>query len=89
VFPSYVISHAPGQVILRNYEGVISKYTEPKDYVPGTCHCEGCDESPRLGVAGMYDAGHGPTLSEVWDARMQKSSTARTAWADIFGEARV
>ncbi len=35
VFPNYVISQAPGKVILRNYEGVISAYTEPEDYVPG------------------------------------------------------
>jgi lysine 2,3-aminomutase len=89
VFPSYVISHAPGQVILRNYEGVISKYTEPKDYVPGKCHCEGCDESPRLGVAGMYEAGHGPTLSEVWDARMQKVVDRKNRMADVFGAAEV
>ena len=48
VFPSYVISHAPGQVILRNYEGVISKYTEPKDYVPGKCHSRTATrEGPR------------------------------------------
>ncbi len=89
VFPNYVISHAPGQVILRNYEGVISKYTEPKDYVPGKCHLEGCDEKPRTGVAGMFDAGHGPTLSEVWDARMQKVVDRKNRMADIFGEAKV
>jgi lysine 2,3-aminomutase len=90
VFPSYVISHAPGQVILRNYEGVISKYTEPKDYVPGTCHCEGCDEDrERLGVAGMFDPSHGPTLSEVWDARMQKVVDRKNRMADVFGTARV
>ncbi len=29
VMPNYVISQAPGKVILRNYEGVISTYTEP------------------------------------------------------------
>jgi lysine 2,3-aminomutase len=89
VFPSYVISHAPGQVIMRNYEGVISKYTEPKDYVPGTCHCEGCDEDrERLGVAGMFDPSHGPTLSEVWDARMQKVVDRKNRMADVFGVPR-
>ena len=73
VFPNYVISQAPGKVILRNYEGVISKYTEPDDYVEGECHCEDCDaDRERLGVAGMFEPSHGPTLSEVWDARMQK-----------------
>jgi lysine 2,3-aminomutase len=29
VQPQYVISQAPGKVVLRNYEGVISTYTEP------------------------------------------------------------
>jgi lysine 2,3-aminomutase len=33
VMPNYVISSAPGKVILRNYEGFITTYTEP-DYVP-------------------------------------------------------
>jgi lysine 2,3-aminomutase len=89
VFPNYVISQAPGQVILRNYEGVISKYTEPEDYVPGACHCDGCDETARLGVAGMYDAGHGPTLSEVWDARMQKVVDRKQRMADVFAAAGV
>ncbi len=32
VMPNYVISQAPGKVILRNYEGVISTYSEPGDY---------------------------------------------------------
>ena len=72
VMPQYMISQAPGQVILRNYEGVISKYTEPDDYVQPECHCPDCQaERQRIGVAGMYDD-HGPTLSEVWDARMKK-----------------
>jgi hypothetical protein len=66
---------------------VISKYTEPKDYVPGTCHCEDCEpEKDRLGVAGMFDPGHGPTLSEVWDARMQKVVDRKNRMADVFGE---
>lgn len=32
VMPNYVISQAPGKVVLRNYEGVITTYTEPTDY---------------------------------------------------------
>jgi len=34
VMPNYVLSQAPNKVILRNYEGVITTYTEPTDYVP-------------------------------------------------------
>jgi len=29
VMPNYVISQAPGKIVLRNYEGVITTYTEP------------------------------------------------------------
>ncbi len=32
VMPNYVITQAPGKVILRNYEGVITTYTEPAEY---------------------------------------------------------
>lgn len=33
VAPTYIISQSPGKVVLRNYEGVITTYTEPTDYV--------------------------------------------------------
>jgi len=32
VMPNYVISQAPGKIVLRNYEGVICTYTEPANY---------------------------------------------------------
>ena len=37
VMPQYVISQSPHKVILRNYEGVITTYTEPEDYQENTC----------------------------------------------------
>jgi lysine 2,3-aminomutase len=40
VMPNYVLSQAPGRVVLRNYEGFISTYTEPETYErhdPTTC----------------------------------------------------
>ncbi|MBQ3750277.1 MAG: lysine 2,3-aminomutase [Bacteroidales bacterium] len=37
VMPNYVISQSPHKVILRNYEGVITTYTEPSDYQENTC----------------------------------------------------
>jgi len=33
VMPNYVISQAPGKIVLRNYEGVISTYSEPTGYI--------------------------------------------------------
>ena len=32
VMPQYVISQSPGKVVLRNFEGVITTYTEPAEY---------------------------------------------------------
>lgn len=51
VMPNYVISQAPNRVVLRNYEGVITTYTEPTDY-KDECHCEECEKARRKeGVA--------------------------------------
>ena len=42
VMPQYVISQAPGKVVLRNFEGVITTYTEPEEY-HNDCHCPACE----------------------------------------------
>jgi len=41
VMPNYVISQSSGRVILRNYEGVITTYTEPRHY-ENKCNCDVC-----------------------------------------------
>jgi len=55
VMPQYVISQSPDKVILRNYEGVITTYTEP--HIPElecTCdYCTGKKEYSYEGVAGL------------------------------------
>ena len=55
VMPNYVISQTPHKVILRNFEGVITTYTEP-DHYEETCHCDVCEGKRRaklIGVAGL------------------------------------
>ncbi len=52
VMPNYVISSAPGKVVLRNYEGVITTYSEPTHYV-STCECEDCKTTFLDGVSGL------------------------------------
>ena len=57
VMPNYVISQTPNKVILRNFEGVITTYTEPKHY-EGICHCDICTgkakpKIPKTGVAAL------------------------------------
>jgi lysine 2,3-aminomutase len=89
VIPQYMISQAPGKVILRNYEGIISKYTEPDDYVEGQCECEDCKaQKVRLGVARLFDT-QDVTLEDVWTARMQKVIDRKSIMADIHGPVQV
>jgi len=55
VMPNYLISSSPNRVILRNYEGVITTYTEPKAY-DEECSCPACKgekEQKMTGVAGL------------------------------------
>ena len=57
VMPNYVISQTPRKTILRNFEGVITTYTEPENYVED-CHCEECRKAKEarfepVGVAGL------------------------------------
>ena len=55
VMPDYVITQNEKHVVLRNFEGVITTYTQPTDYVQD-CHCEVCrgeKEEKFTGVAGL------------------------------------
>ena len=55
VMPNYLISQTPRKVILRNFEGVLTTYTEPEKY-KNECHCPVCENksipvNPLTGVA--------------------------------------
>ncbi|SCG81787.1 lysine 2,3-aminomutase [Proteiniborus sp. DW1] len=55
VMPNYVISMSPNKVVLRNFEGVITTYTEPENY-NDHCNCPVCTgerEHKLTGVAGL------------------------------------
>ena len=57
VMPNYLISYGTGKVILRNFEGVITTYTEPDIYNP-SCQCSVCkgqEEEKLVGVAGLLN----------------------------------
>lgn len=55
VMPNYVLSQTPNKVILRNFEGVITTYTEPRTY-ESKCQCPVCkgEAADNIhGVAGL------------------------------------
>lgn len=57
VMPNYLISQSQSKVVLRNYEGVITTYSQPENYTPG-CNCEVCrgeKKAELMGVAGLLN----------------------------------
>ncbi len=55
VMPNYVISQSPNKVVLRNFEGVITTYSEPETYVD-ECNCEECKKMTKNeGVASLLE----------------------------------
>lgn len=53
VMPNYVISQSPSKMILRNYEGVITTYTEPCTYIDNPNNNKNVD-----GVASLLNGKH-------------------------------
>lgn len=50
VMPDYTISQGHKRVVLRNFEGVITTYEEPEDYIP-SCRCEAKEK--QIGVSAL------------------------------------
>jgi lysine 2,3-aminomutase len=60
VMPQYLISQSIEKVVLRNFEGVITTYTQPTDY-KDECRCDECKEANKSnGVAALL---RGDTIS--------------------------
>lgn len=69
VMPNYVISQAPGRVVLRNFEGIITTYTEPLDY-ENKCNCPDCNNGDKVeGVASLLRGQRLSIEPEVYDRK--------------------
>lgn len=56
VMPNYIISQSSEKVVLRNFEGVITAYPEPKNYhVHDADNCEYCQtaQGKNVGIAAL------------------------------------
>ena len=62
VMPNYVISQNQEKVILRNFEGVITTYTEPKHYTHD-CQCEVCRGDVKVNKVGVSGLLEGPAMT--------------------------
>ncbi|QUH19804.1 lysine 2,3-aminomutase [Alkaliphilus sp. B6464] len=75
VMPNYVISQSHNKVVLRNYEGVITTYTEPDKY-KDKCSCPVCSGEKEVklhGVAGLVQ-GNGISLEPAQLERHNRSN---------------
>jgi len=52
--PQYLISMADRKVILRNFEGVISGYTEPEDKHSHCIQCGVCEKHSHIGITSLF-----------------------------------
>ncbi len=59
VQPNYVLSQCPDKVILRNFEGFVTTYSEPKDYDPEAIADQEAliEPRPEPGQEGIYAPG--------------------------------
>lgn len=75
VMPNYVISQAPGKVVLRNFEGVITTYTEPMDYTKSECNCEYCRANAKEHIEGVSSLleGKGMAIEPAHLSRKERS----------------
>ena len=62
VMPNYVLSQTPRKVILRNFEGVITTYTEPEHY-ESKCNCPVCRGERENTLSGVAALEQGKALS--------------------------
>jgi lysine 2,3-aminomutase len=52
VMPNYIVSRAENKVILRNFEGVITTYSEPENY-SSDCNCDVCSGDKKVSPVGL------------------------------------
>ena len=62
VMPNYVLSQTPRKVILRNFEGVITTFTEPEHY-ESKCNCPVCRGEKENVLTGVAALEQGKALS--------------------------
>ncbi|MBR6758098.1 MAG: lysine 2,3-aminomutase [Bacteroidaceae bacterium] len=74
VMPQYVVSQSPGKVVLRNFEGVITTYTEPHDY-KNECNCKYCQENRSQNIEGVSSLleGKGMTIEPAVLSRKERA----------------
>jgi len=87
--PNYLLSQSPDRVVVRNFEGFITTYTQPETYQrhdPGTCpscqkHAAHWGEDGQEGIAALLAGDQTAIVPEGYDTSHQRLTRIR--WAPI------
>src|SRR5690554_3702486 len=71
VMPQYVISQSPTKVVLRNYEGIITTYTEPQ-YIEEECNCPTCRGEKEGLITGVAELLQGPEVKNLEPTNLER-----------------
>jgi lysine 2,3-aminomutase len=64
VMPQYIISQSPTKVVLRNYEGIITTYTEPQ-IMEEPCKCDYCIGKKKPLISGVANLLQGSEIKNL------------------------
>jgi lysine 2,3-aminomutase len=89
VMPQYLISQSDKRVVVRNFEGLITTYTQPEAYAPhDPARCPACQarrtEEGQEGVAGLLTGDHMLIAPEGYEETHQRLTRIR--WRPIKKE---
>lgn len=76
VMPNYLISQREDRVVLRNFEGVITTYTQPTNYV-SDCQCDVCSGKRKVHKEGVSGLLLGEKISLEPDGLQRKERHAK------------
>lgn len=81
ILPNYVISQTPRKIVFRNFEGVITTYTEPEAYA-NECHCPVCtgQKKPPHPLAGVAELAAGVEQKHLEPAHLARRER-KLGWA--------
>lgn len=72
VMPNYVVSQTPRKIVMRNFEGVITTYTEPEHY-SNECHCDVCEgKLKRKSLEGIAYLSEGISQRSLEPVRLER-----------------
>ncbi len=82
ILPNYLLSQSPERVVIRNFEGFITTYTQPTQSAPhDSAECPYCQASAgeaQAGISGLLEGQRRALLPEGWEAAHEQTLHRRS-----------